>query len=141
MGENYSSAGFGSVTDMINAFVASEDNQLLGMANFVSNSGMSESLEAMDWASFARLYNGPDYAANNYDGQLANDYTQYSASGTPNLLIRSVQIYLTYRGYAIGPIDSIAGAKTIAGVQAFQSSIKVPPTGTIDVTLLAQLSQ
>ena len=40
----------------------------------------------------------------------------------------------------MGGIDGVAGGKTIAAVKAFQKSLPVPVTGTIDAKLLKQLA-
>ena len=34
-------------------------------------------LRGKDWAAFARIYNGPNYAANKYDTKLADVFKQY----------------------------------------------------------------
>jgi N-acetylmuramidase len=67
MGENYALAGFADVEEMVAAMGASEDQQLTAMANFLVNSRLNIPLQAHDWASFARGYNGPNYAINRYD--------------------------------------------------------------------------
>lgn len=36
-----------------------------------------KALRAKDWATFARIYNGPGYAANKYDTKLADAYKQF----------------------------------------------------------------
>jgi len=140
MGENYSGAGFSDVDSMVTAMVVSEDAQLNGMANFIKNNGMNQSLENHDWAGFARLYNGPNYAANNYDGLLQQFYTKYSGSSAPDLTVRAAQIYLTFKNFSPGGIDGVIGPGTINAVKAFQTSIGVPATGTVDDQLVQQLS-
>ena len=37
---------------------------------------MVKALQTADWSTFARLYNGPSYAANQYDTKLAAAYKQ-----------------------------------------------------------------
>lgn len=39
-----------------------------------------KALRARDWATFARIYNGPGYAANKYDTKLAAAYKQYGGA-------------------------------------------------------------
>jgi hypothetical protein len=72
MGENYKTGGFASVDAMVTGMVGSEDAQLSGMAAFIKANGLNTALASHDWAGFARHYNGPDYAANNYDGLLGS---------------------------------------------------------------------
>jgi hypothetical protein len=140
MGENFKLAGFDAVEAMVSAMVASEDNQLRAMAAFVKGNGMDQPLAAHDWAGFARRYNGPNYAANNYDGLLQHFYERYAAQPPPDLRIRAAQVYLSYRGFPPGGIDGIAGPGTERAVRACQASLGTAPTGIIDDALLARLS-
>jgi len=139
MGENYSPAGFSDVDSMVSAMVSSEDAQLQAMAAFISAQGMAQALQNQDWAGFARLYNGPNYAANNYDGLLRQFYAQISNGKMPDLTVRAAQVYLTYRGFDLGNIDGIAGPNTVAAVKSFQASIGVPVTGLINPQLIQAL--
>jgi len=140
MGENSKVAGFAKVEDMVTSMVASEDNQLRAMAAFIKASGMDQSLRRHDWAGFARRYNGPNFAANNYDGHLQQFFEQYSSGPTPDLRVRAAQIYLTYKGFAPGSIDGLAGKNTERAVKAFQASVGLDQTGIIDDALMAKLS-
>lgn len=141
MGENYKSAGFGSVQGLVNAFVSSEDEQLVGMANFIRYSGAAASLQARDWTTFARRYNGPAYASNHYDGHLALFYAHLMTAGVPDLTVRACQIYLGYQGYSPGPIDGVVGPTTTRAATAFQTAAGLAPTGAVDQVLLAALSK
>lgn len=140
MGENFKLAGFGSVQGMVNAFLGGEDAQLLGMANFVRYSHMAPALQTLNWATFARLYNGAHYAANNYDGHLASFYAHFSSTGLPDLIVRACQIYLTYKGLSPGAVDGVAGPTTVAAAKAFQAAGGMDANGVVDATLLAALS-
>jgi hypothetical protein len=140
MGENFAIAGFPDVQTMIDAMVASEDNQLTAMAGFIAGNGLDRPLASHDWAGFARRYNGPNYAANNYDGLLEHFYARYAAGATPDLQVRAAQVYLTYKGFSPGAIDGVPGARTDTAVRSFQASIGVAQTGALDDTLMAQLA-
>ncbi len=63
MGENHDASGFAGVEEMVAAMVASEDQQLAAMAAYLRTRLMGELLQRHDWSGFARLYNGPNYAA------------------------------------------------------------------------------
>lgn len=141
MGENYGPAGFATPELMVTAMVQSEDAQLLAMASFLAKMDMIGSLQAHDWSGFARRYNGPDYAANNYDGLLANFYHRYSTGPTPDLTVRSVQVYLLYQGYSVGAIDGVMGPNTRNCIAAFQGKAGLEATGEIDPRLLDALRQ
>jgi hypothetical protein len=71
MGENYAMVGYTSVQAMVAAAVSGVDAQLTMMCRFIVKSGAAKPLAAGDWASFARIYNGPGYAKNHYDTKLA----------------------------------------------------------------------
>jgi hypothetical protein len=140
MGMNHQAAGYAAALDMVTAFVASEDNQLQGMAQFISASAMAPTLRGHDWAGFARRYNGPNYAKNNYNGQLQQFYARYSTGAPPDLTVRAAQVYLTYLGFSPGGIDGIAGPNTIAAVRAFQTSAGLAVTGVVDAALIQRLA-
>lgn len=82
MGFNYAYCGFESVDDFGKDISTSEGAQLQAFVAFVShrqNAGMLEALRKHDWAGFARLYNGVNYAQNDYDSKLSAAYRRYSA--------------------------------------------------------------
>lgn len=52
-----------------------EDAQIMFMGRFIAaNPGLRSALAAKAWVEVARLYNGPNYAANAYDTKLAAAY-------------------------------------------------------------------
>ena len=78
MGFNYKQAGYTSVQDFVKAMYASEDEQLMAFVNFIKSQKLDSKLQARDWAGFAKAYNGPGYAANQYDKKLADAYKRFS---------------------------------------------------------------
>src|SRR5215469_5642336 len=140
LGENFQTAGFRDVEAMVQSMVASEDNQFAAMAAFMKSNGLDHPLRDHDWAGFARRYNGPNFAANNYDGLLADAFHRYSTGSLPDLRVRQVQVLLTYKGFSPGGIDGLAGRHTTDAITAFQHSLGKPETGVIDAALLADLS-
>jgi N-acetylmuramidase len=120
MGFNFRAAGFTNVEDMIAAMSQSEDQQLLAMASFLIATGLHRPLQAHDWASFARGYNGPNYAINRYDIRLNGEFQKYSAGPLPDLNVRATQLYLTYLGFHPGPIDGVAGEHTLSALADFR---------------------
>jgi hypothetical protein len=139
MGVNYSKAGFPSVEDMVAAMSESEDEQLATMGSFLESTGLLSSLQTHDWASFARGYNGPNYAINRYDIRLNGEYQKYAASALPDLSVRSAQLYLTYLGFHPGPIDGIAGEHTLSALAQFQTDNGISHTTSIDDECVTQL--
>jgi hypothetical protein len=78
MGFHWKSLGYKSIQEFINDQYASEGKQLSTFVKFIQiNPGMHNALKAKDWAKFARLYNGPEYAKNNYDSKLAAAYASF----------------------------------------------------------------
>jgi len=75
MGANYALAGCASGVQMMQRAALNEAAQLTLMASFIAaQPGMKNALAQHDWPTFARLYNGPNYAANQYDTKLAAAY-------------------------------------------------------------------
>lgn len=65
MGFNWKAAGFKSLQAFINAMYAGLGGQLDAMVGFIkSDYDMTRALRRQDWASFARLYNGPAFSEN-----------------------------------------------------------------------------
>ena len=74
MGFNYRAAGFDSVQAFVDAQSESEAKQLASFCAFMRSEGLILFLKGLDWAGFARRYNGPGYAANQYDVKLRRAY-------------------------------------------------------------------
>lgn len=138
MGENYLVAGYKSVGDMVRGFVGSEDEQLLGMTRFVASHGLDKALQAQNWAGFARVYNGPNYAANRYDQLLGHFYDRYTHGALPDLSVRAAQTYLNYRGFNLG-VDGLIGPATMAAVTRYRHDSGLP-AGGVDADLIAKLA-
>ena len=78
MGFHWKALGYASVQAFVNAQYKSEGAQLDTFVRFIQiNPGMKAALKAKDWAKFAKLYNGPAYAKNNYDTKLAESYASF----------------------------------------------------------------
>ena len=78
MGFNYAMCGYGSVEEMVKDMCAGEDKQLEAFARFVKFAKLQSCLEQEDWAGFARRYNGPGYAQNQYDKKLEEAYRKFT---------------------------------------------------------------
>jgi N-acetylmuramidase/Putative peptidoglycan binding domain len=139
MGENYAAAGFAGVEDMVAAMLQSEDQQLAAMGNFLISTKLQPSLQAHDWTTFARGYNGPNYAINRYDARLNAEYQRFSSGLLPDLKVRAAHLYLTYLGFDPGPVDGIAGQHTISALAQFQTQAGLATAGMIDADTVGQL--
>lgn len=77
LGLNFKQAGFQTLQQFINAMYASERTQLEAFVAFIkSNVRLLMALRNKDWQTFARIYNGPNYAINSYDTKLAAAYKE-----------------------------------------------------------------
>jgi N-acetylmuramidase len=85
MGFNHALAGHDSLQGFVNAMYRSSRDQLLCFVAFVRHSGLGPALRRHDWATFARGYNGPGYAVNNYGERLAAAHLKFSALVQENL--------------------------------------------------------
>lgn len=80
MGSNHKAAGFASVQAFVAAMHRDEAAHLVAFCAFVrADPTMHRALRALDWAGFARKYNGPAYAQNSYDTKLASAYRKWQA--------------------------------------------------------------
>jgi hypothetical protein len=138
MGFNFAAAGYDTVDHMVQGAMASEDEQLKAMAGFLKSTGLHQALAVHDWISFARGYNGSDFAKRRYDVKLAAAYQHFSQA-LPDLKVRTAQMLLTYAGLKAGPIDGMPGRMTSAAVQTFRRSNGLGDSDEIDDALLDAL--
>lgn len=139
MGYNAALCGHPDAESLIARCCDSEDEQLIATARFIKSRKLDAALARGDWAAFARGYNGPGYAANQYDTKLAAAYKALLNLGMPDFDLRAVQLMLTYEGYDVGPIDGRAGARTRGAIAKYRASRSLPPGETVDAALLAAL--
>jgi hypothetical protein len=141
MGFNAEIAGYADVEEMVAAMTASENQQLLGMAGEITHNRLDRFLRAHDWTSFARGYNGPQYAKNNYDTRLAAAYQKYTLGPLPDLIVRAGQVYLMYLGHNPGSVDGVMGRFTRSALNEFQEQHGLPITGEIGDEQVSSLRQ
>lgn len=77
MGSNYKMVGSASVEDMVLEAVESEAGQLRQMAGFIKTANLVKPMKELNWAAFAKGYNGPGYAKNAYDVKLAQAHAKF----------------------------------------------------------------
>lgn len=70
MGNNHMVCGFATVREFVAAMNSGPAAQLAAFAEFLRARRLVRYLADLDWAGFARGYNGPGYAANRYDVKL-----------------------------------------------------------------------
>jgi len=138
MGFNHQVAGFGSAEEMVAAMLDDETKQLLAMANFIRGNGLGGALRRHDWTAFARGYNGPDFAKNDYDTRLKAAHLELQVN-FPDLRLRAVQAALLYAGFEPGPVDGLLGKRTRAALLAFQTKQGLAQTGDANSDTEARL--
>jgi len=78
MGFHWKRLGYESAENYAADMAINEANQLDAFVRFVEkDKGMHAALRRHDWADFASRYNGPNYAANDYDTKLAAAYRRH----------------------------------------------------------------
>lgn len=83
LGENHVQAGHATLAAFIDAMTSSIQAQLDAFISFINNDRrLKKALQEKNWASFARIYNGPDYKKNNYDTAMAAIYRRLTAHKT-----------------------------------------------------------
>jgi peptidoglycan hydrolase-like protein with peptidoglycan-binding domain len=62
-----------------------------------------------------------------------------TASAASSADIKKVQQSLTDKGYDVGPVDGVLGARTRAGIRQFQAAEKLKVTGRLDADTAGKL--
>lgn len=84
MGWHWQALGYASPQRWAELMSTTEGYQLRAFVAFVqANPALHTALRELRWATFARLYNGPDYRANLYDVRLARAYARYALEPDP----------------------------------------------------------
>ena len=77
MGFNHAAAGHATIGSFVAAMFRSESAHLDAFSAFLKSTGLGDFLKRKDWAGFAKGYNGPGYADNQYDIKLEGAYKKY----------------------------------------------------------------
>lgn len=80
LGQNYGNLGLAKASAYVAKLANSERDQLEAFEGFVRANGLIDELQRKDWAGFASRYNGPGYAANQYDTKMAQAYARLKAT-------------------------------------------------------------
>jgi hypothetical protein len=79
MGLHWARLGYASIDDFVLRMRSGAADQLDAFARFVrADSALLDALRRQAWTEFARRYNGPDYARNQYDAKLARAFARYA---------------------------------------------------------------
>lgn len=80
LGSNWRDAGASSLQNFINAMYRDENAHLDAFVALIKAWGLAPTLRERRWADFAKRYNGPAYAQNQYDTKLAAAYARALAA-------------------------------------------------------------
>jgi hypothetical protein len=131
LGSNHSAVGYPDVRSYVEAMTQSEGAHLDAFIGFIQANNLVRPLKALDWATFARGYNGTQYRLNKYDEKLAEAYARLTgwpipmpaalrigASGEP---VKQLQQALIKAGWRLA-VDGQFGRATEIAVEQFQAS-------------------
>lgn len=80
MGHHWQRLGYASIDDFVTRMGRNEAEHFEAFVRFIeADPALHKALKAKKWATFAKLYNGPDYARNLYDVKLERAYQRHSA--------------------------------------------------------------
>jgi hypothetical protein len=79
MGYHWKDLGYPSARVFVNRMHKNEGEHLKAFAAFLKANNLVKPLQDLDWAKFARGYNGPGYKKNKYDTKMAAAYAKYKA--------------------------------------------------------------
>ncbi|MFO1018529.1 MAG: N-acetylmuramidase domain-containing protein [Hyphomonadaceae bacterium] len=80
LGQNFANLAMANAHEYVSKLAKSEKDQLEAFEGFVRANGLADELQRKDWAGFASRYNGPGYAANQYDTKMADAYARLKAT-------------------------------------------------------------
>lgn len=80
MGFNWKAAGADSLQDFVNRMYRSEGAQLDAFVEFVIANNLDGALRRHDWETFARGYNGKNYAKGRYHTKLEAAHTRFASA-------------------------------------------------------------
>ncbi len=82
LGENHVQAGHATVEGFVTAMKSGLLAQAEAFVAFVlADRRLLAALRQRNWATFARIYNGPKYKDNDYDGKMRANYQRFSHAG------------------------------------------------------------
>jgi hypothetical protein len=80
MGFNYRDVGHDTIRGFVAAMESGAGPHIDAFVGFIEHNRLAPLLRQRDWTGFARRYNGPGFAANNYHTRLAAAYARWSAA-------------------------------------------------------------
>jgi peptidoglycan hydrolase-like protein with peptidoglycan-binding domain len=82
MGYHWDHLNYESVDQYVSLMQESESNQLIAFSRFIkADDVLLQALRRQDWTTFARRYNGPNFAKNQYDVKMAREFDRFFSRG------------------------------------------------------------
>lgn len=78
LGENHKVCGYATVGEFVDAMKIGEGEQLDAFVSFVIANNLTRHLRNLNWAGFAKGYNGAGYRKNRYDDKMAAAYKRFA---------------------------------------------------------------
>lgn len=155
LGENFATAGYESVQEMVLDFLADEDNQLEGMIRFIKGAHLDDELRVLekklksgkaitpdDARPFVRGYNGAAYEKNDYHTTFATNVnkwakikdTPYSPAAEATVVIPKAVGDDVIKPAEVAKIDLYDGKEhpEVRAVQEKLDALGYPEVGQID---------
>lgn len=146
MGYHWKAFGYSGVMDLVTKARKGIDGQIELMMRYCVINDLIDELQRGDFTAFARAYNGPGYAANNYDGKMRDAAEKFGGIPIPTVpdgvtktmfrmgskgrTVREIQALLLRAGYAI-KIDGDFGTATKQAVKQLQMHHKITIDGIV----------
>ncbi|MCV9908700.1 N-acetylmuramidase family protein [Brucella sp. HL-2] len=80
MGAHWEWLGYRNVDELVAEARSGVTGQIQLMLRFIKKAGLKETLQTCDWPNFARRYNGPAFARNQYDSRMAAAFGRWNRS-------------------------------------------------------------
>lgn len=143
MGANWASLGYKTVKDFVTT-MNTIDGQVEAMLRFIKVNGLIKYINAKDWTTFAKRYNGPSYRKNKYHTKMADAYIRYSTGTVAQSdvsLIRLMQTMLNAVGEYKLAVDGVMGEQTKTALMDYQLKNGLVPDGVYGPLSRAELER
>lgn len=149
MGMHWKALGFKSAVSMME-HAMSFRGQVDLMMRFIKMENLKDELQRQDWSAFARVYNGKNYAKNDYHNKMRRAYEKYAGknsstkaagmlrAGSKGARVRELQGLLTRAGHVV-KVDGDFGPATKKAVISFQHFNNLVPDGVVGPQTLMAL--